>query len=282
MKTLVSVIIVAYKNMDCLKSCLESIDPDPRIEVIVVNNSHQNRGFGAGCNLGASLASGEVLLFLNPDTIASKDSVLALADALIADDSIGILGPALTDHEGKVVLSTSEQPTKQNFWIVYSLLNSVFKHSAMVQSHWYGHRPPKKSRDVGVVSGAAMGMRRDVFEEMGGFDEQFFLYWEEVDLARRCLEKGLRVVYQPSIKMVHHGGLSTVFRREQVMVWFSESRHYFMKKYYGHIYAGVVEGWLALSEYWQFSLVLLGLFGLNIFRRLYIGGRSYGDSHHDL
>lgn len=257
MKPLVSVIIVAYRNLNCLEMCLKSIEPDPKIEVVVVNNSHQNRGFGSGCNLGASIASGEVLVFLNPDSVASAVSIISLAAIVRGDDSIGIVGPALVDPTGKVVLSVSEQPTGGNFWLVYSFLNRWLRKVKWVNVHWYGYQPPPHPREVGVVSGAVMVMRKKIFDKIGGFDEHFFLYWEEVDLAKRCLASGLRVVFWPSIVIRHDGGLSTVQGREKVMGWFRESRYYFMKKYFGWLYAMIVEGWLALSEHWPLTLVMM-------------------------
>lgn len=258
MNPAVSVIIVAYKNMDCLRTCLQAIEADKRIEIVVVNNTHQNRGFGAGCNLGATLASAEVLLFLNPDVVTTAEAVLKLAAYARDNRDVGIVGPALTDDSGKITLSVSEQPRRRNFWLVYSFLNQWLAATRWVKPHWYNHLPPKSLADVGVVSGAVMAMRREVFKSVGGFDEAFFLYWEEVDLARRCLDRGLRVVFQPSLVMRHEGGLSTTAAKEQVLVWFRESRAYFMKKHFGLMYAVIVEGWLAVSEHWPLTVGLIG------------------------
>jgi GT2 family glycosyltransferase len=261
MKPTVSVVIVVYKNLECVQTCLTSIENDPAIEIIIVNNTHQNRGFGSGCNLGALYATSDVLLFLNPDTRVNTGTILKLAKLVKNDASIGIVGPALIDEEGKVVLSVSKQPTKTSFWWVYSILNRWFKNVSLVREHWYDHQVPQTRREVGVVSGAAMMMRKQVFEQLSGFDERFFLYWEEVDLTRRCFDLDLKVVFDPTYKVVHIGGLSTLENQTLIMKWFRESRYYFMKKHFGRMYALMVEGWLSATEHWQLAatLCLLGL-----------------------
>lgn len=262
----VSVVIVAYKNMDCLSECLNAIGFDPEIEVVVVNNSHQNRGFGAGCNLGAALSSGEVLVFLNPDSVAKQDELMGLAELVVSDETIGLVGPALMNDADEVVLSVSRQPTRKNFWLVNSSIYRLFRKWNWVNDYWFGEQPPKSRVEVGVVSGAVMAMNRRDFETIGGFDETFFLYWEEVDLARRFIKLGKKVVYEPSIKMKHSGGMSSRDDQETVLGWFKASRFYFMKKYFGVLYALVVEAWFAALENWVLVILMLVhgyLFNLN-------------------
>lgn len=269
-KPTVSVVIVAYRDMEHVARCVETIGAHPDIEIVIVNNSHQNRGFGAGCNLGALWANGETLIFLNPDTEATADALFNLHAAL-RDEGIGIIGPALTNDRGVVVSSASEQPTRLNFWWVYSFLNTLFPWSSWSQQFWHGFAPPAERTTVGVVSGAAMAMRKKVFDEIGGFDEHFFLYWEEVDLARRCFMRGWDIVYEPAIVVKHVGGTSTPAHSERVMMWFRASRHYFMKKYFGWIYAAVVEGFLSASEHWQWVVGLVGLLALSWSHDVWVG-----------
>ncbi len=252
-----SIIIVAYENMDCLAACLASIPQEPWIEVLVVNNTHQNRGFGAGCTIGAALAQGEYLLFLNPDCLVDKNALQQMLEIIMADDSIGILGPRLLDDKRKPYSSCNAIPTKISAPIVYSGLNAWLYNTPLVKRYWYDHVVPSTQIEVGSVSGAALMMRRRVFTQMGGFDERFFLYWEELDLAMRVRLLKKKVVFDPSASIVHSGGLSTIQPRSQTMQWFRESRVTFFKKYFGWGYGTLLEGWLTITEEWP--LVLAGL-----------------------
>lgn len=252
-----SIVVVAYKNMDCLTSCLESIPHLPWLEVIVVNNSHQNRGFSRGCNLGAKQAQGEYLLFLNPDCVVNEKALERIIEVLEADESIGIVGPKLTNLEGKAYSSCNMPPSRSSAPIVYSFLNRWLSKLSIVQNYWLHFKPPAVATDVGTVSGAAMGIRKEVFDKVNGFDERFFLYWEEFDLAIRVSKNGYRVVFDPSITMIHEGELSTTQPHLQVLQWFRESRYYFFKKHFGTLYASLLEGWLTLTEEWRY---LLGVF----------------------
>jgi len=256
-----SVVIVAYKNLDCLAECLASIPDLSWLEVIVVNNTHQNRGFGAGCNLGASISRGEFLLFVNPDCVVNRELLVGLKNMLETDASIGMVAPALADSLGEKVLSVSQQPTKTNAWVVYSILNKILNRSRMVRQHWFDGTPPEVTADVGIVSGALFGMRAKVFRKLHGFDQNFFLYWEEVDLAKRCLQQKLRIVYEPKFVAIHRGALSTLHHKTVTMNWFRESRYYFFKKYFGVIYASLLEGWFTIGEHWPL-VITLGLLSL--------------------
>jgi GT2 family glycosyltransferase len=262
-----SVIIVAYKNMDCLSRCLESIPELPWIEVVVVNNTHLNRGFGVGCNLGTTFANGKYVLFLNPDCVVSEIALKQLVDKLETDEMVGLLGPKLVNLLGEETLSCSKQPTRLSMPIVYSIFNRIFHNSAMVQGHWYGFFPSKTEIDVGVVSGAALMLRKQFFESIGGFDTKLFMYWEEIDLARRILAGGKRVIFTPQVCVIHEGEQSTASNDPKVKKWFNDSRYRYMKKYFGVLYAMLIEFWFTLLEEWRLVLGIIALitFGLGYY-----------------
>ena len=259
-----SVVIVAFKNMDCLAHCLESIPQEPWLEVVVVNNTHQNRGFSVGCNEGAQLCKGRYLLFLNPDCIVTEKALRVLVEKMDGDSTIGIVGPQLKDQNGTVYLSCCRQPTQKTMPVVYSLLNRIFHNSKMVRAHWFDHHAPGKDMDVGVVSGAALLIPKTLFEKVGRFDESLFMYWEEVDLARRVIQAGKRVVFSPQSSMVHVGEQSTAPHDVQVRKWFIASRYYFMKKHFGIFYATMVESWFTFLEEWRLGLLIILVIALGL------------------
>lgn len=256
-----SIVIVAYRNMECLVRCLASIPLFPWIEVLVVNNSRQNRGYGAGCNLGARHASGEYVLFLNPDCVVNAKGLTRIVSILDKDKTIGILGPRLVDENKKPYLSCNRPLSRLTAPFVYSFLNRLLAKLPLVRQYWYENVPPSTQTVVGSVCGAAMAMRKSVFNTIRGFDEQFFLFWEEFDLAIRVTQQNYRVVFDPTVTFVHEGGQSTLQSRSQVMRWFRESRYHFFRKHTGIIYATFLEAWLTFSEEWRAVVAVVATLG---------------------
>lgn len=247
-----SIIIVAYKEFDCVSRCLASIPQEPWIEVLIVNNSVENRGFGAGCNVGARLARGDVLLFLNPDSVSSS-SLNSLVDSVMDRRDVGLWGYRLTDETGVGVPSISKQPSLPTAPFLYSGLAKRLRHVSWVRNLWFDWKVPKKQTEVGVVSGAVMAIQKDDFETVGGFDERFFLYWEEVDLARRVLAMGKKVLFNPAFSFVHSGGLSTD-SKQKALQWYRENRYRFFAKHFGSFYGLLLEGWFTLLSEWRLVL----------------------------
>jgi GT2 family glycosyltransferase len=206
----VSVIVVAYRSGLALVRCLESLaDDDEVFEVIVVNNGGpaeeieeaermpfvrvvdpgRNLGFAGGCNAGARAAQADILLFLNPDTVAAEGAVRELADTL-ADPSVGI---------AMARLRLLEAP---------SLLNSGGNVVHVAGFAWAGgHGEPADTasglRDVPFASGAALAIRAETFQELGGFTRELFLYGEDLELGWRARLRGLRIVMNPRADVFH-------------------------------------------------------------------------------
>ena len=210
-------IVVAYESGPALLPCVASIWADqPDWEVIVVNNGaggveidavaaaghvtivkpQQNLGFAGGCNLGAKLATGETLVFLNPDTVIAPGSLRRLVEPL-ADPEIGIV-------TGRLRLL--DQPE------LLHAAGTVIHVSGMGWSDGYGTSSavpavladaPAVLTDVTAPCGAAMALRADVFNELGGFHDEFFLYQEDVQLGWRAQMSGRRVVYSSAADVYH-------------------------------------------------------------------------------
>ena len=203
---LVSVVIVAYNSGSALLRCLDSLDGEH--EVIVVDNGDggaeidaaaerpsvrvlrpgSNVGYAAGCNLGAKEARGDVLLFLNPDTVVESGSVEELART-VSDGA----GAAM----GKLVLLSD--PT---------LLNSrgaVIHIAGLGWSSGLGEAASAvtEPREITYANGSGLAMRRALFEELGGFTDELFLYHEDLELGWRARMRGERIVLNPAAKVLH-------------------------------------------------------------------------------
>ena len=198
---MISVVIVAYNNGDALTRCLESLEPEG-VEVVVVNNGDplpelevrvvepgSNIGFGAGCNLGAANASGDVLVFLNPDTVVAPGALAELARTL-EDKTIGIAMPRLRLLDRPELLNSG---------------GNVLHVTGLAWAGGYGEPADdiRDVRDVTYPTGAAMAMRADLFRELGGFTEELFMYQEDLELGWRARLRGLRIVVTPRADVYH-------------------------------------------------------------------------------
>jgi GT2 family glycosyltransferase len=207
-----SVIIVAYNSGPFLSTCIASIrHTQPDVEIVIVDNAStdgaaarakaefpstttvtnaKNAGFGAGCNLGAASASREFLVFINPDTVVFKGWLEGLIRPLIQDCSIGLVTP-------KVLMR--DDPTHINV----AGLNVHLSGISMCRGLGLPKTALAEQAEVASISGVAFAARRKVFESIRGFDEDFFLYMEDVDLSLRTWLAGYRCLYVPDAIVLH-------------------------------------------------------------------------------
>ncbi|MER3433406.1 MAG: glycosyltransferase family 2 protein [Leptolyngbya sp. ERB_1_1] len=247
----VSIILVNYNGaqvtIDCLHSIRNQLHTVP-YEVIVVDNAStdqsadsiestfpevkllrqsENRGFGAGNNIGARIASGEYLFLLNTDTILTCDLLPHLIEVMEQDPTIGIVGPKLLNLDGSLQLSTARSIS---LWGEYQDLKQKLDY----------RKPTERSRickqfetiqEVDIVIGAALFVRKDLFEDLGGFDETFFMYFEESDLCQRAQEEGWKIVYTPSVNLIHLGGHSVNQTADRLRLEYRRSQIYYYQKH---------------------------------------------------
>jgi len=178
------------------------------LPLIIIRN-HENRGFATACNQGAAVASSDYLLFLNADTRLFENSLVEpLAFMGQAENAhIGICGIKLIDESGNACLSYAKFPSLRNFALQAVGINMIFRSRSMgddgVVSEAGGVRV------VDQVIGAFFVVRRSVFEQLGGFDERFFVYFEEVDFALRARKNGWASVCLTGVQCIHIGGGSS-------------------------------------------------------------------------
>ena len=191
--------VVVINNGDALS--LESL-PDPGIRFRVVDNP-RNVGYGAALNQGASLTRSDLLLFLNADTRLPEGSLEPLQERL-TDERVGVVAPRLSYPDGRLQLSCRRGYSPRSvlgrrlpFFFLPALEPALRHHLMLDDDHDQTLYPD-------WVQGSCLMMRRSVFDRLGGFDERFFLYFEDYDLCTRVRSSGLEVVYDPRSEVIHH------------------------------------------------------------------------------
>lgn len=198
------VVVVDNASTDDSANGLEGIG----LPVEVIRNS-DNRGFAAACNQGAKGSQADYLLFLNPDTRLFSDSLSSSIGFLEGDGSgdIGICGIQLVDEGGNISRSCARFPTLRTF--VYRALGLDKLNPVRFSGHLMLEWDHGESREVDQVIGAFFLVRSSVFERLDGFDERFFVYFEEADFSLRAAQAGWKSYYLASARAYHKGGGSS-------------------------------------------------------------------------
>lgn len=252
-----SIITVNYKVGEKIEKCLLSIEKHfktTNYEVIIVENdvsvnlkkefeahknvtyikSKRNVGFGAGNNIGAKAAKGKYLFFLNPDTLIDDGSIEKLL-SLFKDEKVGIIAPLLLDTDKKPYPKQGTlKLTPITALFSLSFISKYFPNNTIASKFWLKSWNKKTTKEVDVAPGTAFVIKRDVFLNLGGFDEKFFLFFEENDLCNRLKSKGYKIYITPDLKVIHEWGKSTE-QKDDTKNIFDQSRQYYLKKHYGYI-----------------------------------------------
>ena len=199
-----SVIIVDNASTDDSLARVEALT-GLSFQLKIIRNA-ENRGFGAACNQGAVLASSEYLLFLNPDTRLFEYSLSVPLAFMQRPENVGvgIIGIQLVDENNHIARSCSRFPTVGIFVARALGINRLpgLRHLSQAMIEW----EHTSTRQVDQVIGAFFLMRHSVFESLDGFDERFFVYFEEVDISLRAKQRGWRSVYLAQALAYHKGG----------------------------------------------------------------------------
>jgi N-acetylglucosaminyl-diphospho-decaprenol L-rhamnosyltransferase len=257
-----SIIIVNWNTRHLLADCLSSIKATAAnlaCEVVVVDNGstdgsqamlHQwfpsvhliqndeNVGFARANNQAMTASRGRYMLLLNSDAIAMPGAIQSLLDLARAEPYAGVVGAQLVNRDGSFQASHTSFPT---LWQEFLMLTGLGR---LLHGHWYPSHGPEEDRGpqkVDYVEGACMLVRRDAFEAVGGLDESYFMYAEEVDWCCAMRGAGWQVWYQPAAKVVHLGSGSSQNRRPQREADLYRSRVRFFRKHYGDIAARLLK-----------------------------------------
>jgi GT2 family glycosyltransferase len=283
---MVSIIIVYYHASEELFSSIEAISknkPETDFEVIIVDNDEEirikkelkkkfpwvryikspaNNGFGAGNNLGAKHAKGEYLFFLNPDTRIFPKTVDALLSFLENQTNVGIVAPQLLhpdktpfEQQGCMLLN----PVRG--MIVLSFINKILPNNPVSKAYWQTGWNKTKLKQVDVAPGTAFMIRKKLYDQMHGFDEHFFLYFEEFDLCKRIREKGYKIFITPKAQIIHLWGKGGTDTAPNIKNIYIQSRIYYFKKHYGIFNMLLVETFARFGkkQFFLFIILLLGI-----------------------
>lgn len=223
----IDIIIVTYKSAATLDRCLVSLVSPLINQKIIIDNTTNNRGFAHAANLGAAKVTAPYILFLNPDAALTPHALERTTNYLEAHPEIAAAGFALRNKAEQWELNSfGPLPTLTNLFL------RRFSKQAL----------PVKSTLVGWVSGAALLIRRSVFEKIGGFDPDFFMYWEDVDLCYRLQKTGYRIALVPSAVVVHQRGAGLSDQAKKTALYDASADKYFRKHYATTIW--ILQRWL--------------------------------------
>jgi GT2 family glycosyltransferase len=257
----VSMILVNYNDRDHLEACLESLRPGPLSpgrEIVLVDNAStdgsadfvagrypgvrlirnaENVGFSRANNQAAREGRGDFLLFLNTDTVVSAEAVDVLMAEMDKAPRVGAAGPALLRSPGRFQVSFGRRVDFAAQFVQKMFVNPYQKVRL---------RRARKAREVGWLSAACLLCRREAFAAAGGFDESFFIYFEDIDLCFRMRKAGWRLLFVPQARVFHEGGATTVPRPARSRLEYRKSQVRFYEKHNSRTSLGLLRAYLRL------------------------------------
>ena len=225
----VSAVIVNYNTRDHLLACVRSLREEGVADVVVVDNGSEdgstpavaaadpdvvvlgtggNLGYGAAANRGSGVATGELLLVCNADVTVEPGAVKSLVAALDADPRRAVVGPRLEDPEGSVYPSPRRFPSLKDS-LGHGFLGMVVPGNRFSRRYRMLDWERSHTAEADWVSGSCFLVRRRAWEALGGFDESYFMYAEDVDLCQRAWRAGWSVAFEPAATVVHVRGASS-------------------------------------------------------------------------
>ena len=251
-----SVIIVAYNSCDFIPACLKSVrDACEGIDaqIIVLDNgskdpilpeikayfpevlwldSKENLGFGKGCNLAEKQATKPYLFFINPDTVISRDSFREMLAFMESHPEAGTVGCRILNEDGSI-----QWACRRSFPTIISAVSktiglaAMFPKNKLLASYNMTYADPDEMIEVDAISGSFFCIKRELYETLNGFDEDFFMYGEDLDLCFRTKAAGFKNYYTPSTNILHFKGQSCRTRRWGAYVDFYKAMLIFVKKH---------------------------------------------------
>jgi GT2 family glycosyltransferase len=227
----------------------------------IIRNS-SNLGFAAACNIGAHAASGQFILFLNPDCALADGAVRQLVLALEADPGAGMAGGLLLDDEGKEQAGGRRAvPTPWRSLVRAFHLSRFADRWPRLFSDFNLHKQPLPAgpMEVEAISGACTMVKRRAMTDVGAWDESYFLHCEDLDLCMRYRQKGWSILFVPGSHIVHHRGACSRSRPLFVERHKHKGMVRFYRKFFRHQYPGALMGLVALGVWLRFCAVVIYL-----------------------
>ncbi len=229
----ISIVIVTWNGRAYAIECLDSLRNSSREivpDIVVVDNSSHdgtpeaiaeqfptvtlmrasgNLGFAKANNLGMRLSAGDYVCLINSDVVVPPGCLEKMILFMEGNPDIGMLGPKMVSPDGTVGQSVMLLPTVWNSFCCALGLHSLFRNSNLLSGYMMSGFEYDKVSDVEVLTGWFWVVRRSALEQVGGLDEQFFMYGEDIDWCHRFLKAGWRVVFYPEAEALHYGAASS-------------------------------------------------------------------------
>jgi GT2 family glycosyltransferase len=272
-----SIIIVNWNVRDLLRACLHAIAETAGelvAETIVVDSASaddsvamietefpwvrliacdENVGFPRGNNLGLAQARGAHILLLNPDTVLRLGALQTMVAYLQSNPTVGAVGPKLLNPDGSVQSSRRRFPTMTTMLYESTWLEGVAP-ATVLDQYYARDLSDDETADVDWVTGACIMVPRAVVEQVGGLDEGYYMYSEELDWCRRIKDAGWRVVYLPAAEVVHHVGKSSEQAVTARHINFQRAKLRYARTYYGASQATMLRAYLLASYSGQLAV----------------------------
>ncbi|MFV8269764.1 glycosyltransferase family 2 protein [Flavobacterium sp. GT2N3] len=225
------IIVVDNNSSDDSRAMMKQLFPNVKL---IQNN--ENVGFPKGNNIGVAHAKGEYICILNPDTVVAEDTFIKILNfvtsSAVEKNNLGIVGCKLIDGAGKFLPESKRGvPTP---WVAFTKITSLYKlftKSKTFGKYYAQHLNENETGKVDILVGAFMFLKRDLYLEVGGFDEDCFMYADDIDLSYRILQKGKANYYFHETTVLHYKGESTV-KDETYVKRFQEAMNFFYKKHF--------------------------------------------------
>ena len=295
MSAVISTIIVNYNAGDFLRHCVDSLLNCPlEIEIIVVDNAStdgsldalsrmpevqiiknpRNVGFAAACNTGARVASAPFLFFLNPDCYFNPGTLASLLEAMCLDERVGMAGGLLTNPDGSEQAGGRRAvPTPwRSFVRAFGLARFADRWPRLFYDFHLHKQPlPAQPIEVEAISGACMLVKREAMQDVGEWDEGYFLHCEDLDWCMRFRQKGWKILFVPSAQITHALGVCSKGRPVFVEWHKHKGMIRFYHKFFRHQYPGALMALVSVGVWLRFGLVVTRLTAKRVGRALGLG-----------
>ncbi|MDI6821507.1 MAG: glycosyltransferase family 2 protein [Actinomycetota bacterium] len=250
-----SIAVISWNTKDLLKDCLTSIfEKGCPFEVIVVDNNSTdgsvemvkkefpevrliqnpiNIGYAKACNQAIEASRGKYIFLLNSDTRVFPKASDRLVEFMENHEDVGVVGPLLLNPNGSIQYSCRNFPSFGEA-MVHAFFGVIFPSNPISRKYKMADWDHKSERVVDWVSGAAICLRRKALEDVGFFDEGYFMYVEDLDLCYRMWKKGWRVYFTPDARVVHYIAESSKRQSMPMIIEFQKSMYRFYSKRYGN------------------------------------------------
>ena len=275
-----SIIIVSWNTRKLLEDCISSILANPPtlpLDIWVVDNAssdtspmmvrehfpevhlmanHENVGFGRANNQAIQRCTGTYVLLLNPDTLITTGALQTLIDFLETQPQAGAAGAKILNPDSSLQISSHPRPTlSREIWRMFHL-DALWPYSAYPLTKWQVGQP----QEVDVLMGACLLIRREVLDQVGVLDEDYFMYSEEVDLCYRIQRAGWRLYWVPEAEVVHFGGQSSQQAATEMFLNLYRSKIIYFRKHYGWLVTQVYKSILRTAALLRLMLAPFILF----------------------